>query len=225
MGQRHQVWVRTKDRYNEERQIIGIHHQWMFGQTAIILLRNLIKFHQKNLNAPFGTPEVFQSGYDEQDALVAVYSADPVIGYYHRVTPLSEFGEINTPQWYDNNDGITIIDLSLKKPKYCLMAINGLECDHSQEYKVQNFVPLSAQEYLSLYYPNYLEDRKEFAIALKAIKDLSKYTVLSPQEVRDIFPELPAKEPEPIPRSTDAVLGGGDKNQPEPGSAVLGRQR
>lgn len=222
MGQRHQVWVRTKDRYSEEKRIIGIHHQWMFGQTAIILLRNLLKFHQKNLEAPFGTPKVFQFGYDEQDALVAVYSADPAIGYYHRVTPLSEFGEINTPQWYDNNDGITIIDLSPKKPKYCMMAINGLECDRTQGYKVQNFVPLSAQEYLELYYPNYLDDKKEFAIALSAIKHLSKYSVLTPQEVQDIFPELPAREPEPLPQNGDAVLGG--TNQPEPGSAVLGGQ-
>lgn len=221
MGQRHQVWVRTKHRYTEERRIIGIHHQWLFGETAIILLRNLLKFHQKNLISQFGSPRVFQSKYDEQEALVAVYSIDLSIGYFHHV---DELCEPESPQYYDNNDGITIVDLSLKKPKYCLMAINGLVCFDSQAYKVQDFVPLSAQEYLSLYYPNYLEDEKEFAIALKAIKDLSKYSVLSPQEVRDIFPELPAKEPQPIPGSTDAVLGGGG-NQPEPGSAVLGGQR
>ncbi len=54
MGQRHQVYLRLrkidygdKNPNNKPETTIGIHHQWLYGQTALRLLNNLMTFWEQ----------------------------------------------------------------------------------------------------------------------------------------------------------------------------------
>jgi hypothetical protein len=143
MGQRHQVylylkpmWEDLKDNPNRKpARVFGIHHQWLYGQTAINSLARMLRMIEKSASDGDkdyhfgqGDPDGYTSG-DEAEILAAVYSVDPDSGYYHRVHDLGS--SIETREWTmegekkieqsaecldprcgDNNDGITVIGLS-----------------------------------------------------------------------------------------------------------------
>ena len=178
MGQRHQIYVKLpKVDYNPNNcnnrptKVIGIHHQWLFGATAMRMLNLLIKFV---LNSRIEYCELLGSNLkDAVHVLKTLYSVDHDKGYFHRTCVLED-GECKDPRLGDNNNGITIIDLSkltqdfdgdVKSAiKYCFMSIGHLEClgkslinnkysKKDPEYK--NLSPISATEWASLHYPDY----------------------------------------------------------------------
>lgn len=200
MGQRHQVYLKLPEVYynennpNNTSQVIGIHHQWLFGQRAVLQLLQCLKFIESQ--DEYG-PFVGRRYYDTEEALGALYSVNAQDGYFHITHPITKDLEENgnDPGQFDNNDGITIIDVSGKTVKYCFMSLHHLEGEAAD--KVENLVPLNAHEYLHAYYPKYKtakgkkkQDKDFYNKSRQAIENLKSFEVLTLKEVKEIFPSL-----------------------------------
>jgi hypothetical protein len=86
-------------------RVIGIHHQWLFGRTALRLLRNFLLA----LDRAESPRDLLGTMGDPQKLLAMAYSFDPERGYFSNVHTLE--AECSDPMLGDNNDGITVIDL------------------------------------------------------------------------------------------------------------------
>lgn len=222
MGQRHQLYVRIKgkadrDGKNAKPIMLGFHHQWLFGKTAMQTLIRALKFADASLSDKFHSVlrEPYDAGQDASRALQAVFSVDADSGYFHSVWPFQFNGDksdnasdcLENPMLGDNNNGITIIDLTGDKPKYCFMSLHHLECLNGvdDDFEVENLVPIDAQRWIELHYPlnpkaDYYtkgerawkaEDVKENIKECKdLVKALSKYDVLTLKEVKAMFPKM-----------------------------------
>lgn len=216
MGQRHQIYVRipaiaykqADNPNNRPEKTIGIHHQWLYGRTALKLLKNFLTWidaHEDPENGHvFGDNPRYWTHHEAQLVLNACYSVNVSEGYYHNVHTLG--AECEDPTRGDNNDGITIIDLTQGKPKYCFMSIGHLDGEgwYSGGEGSPNFTPFTAEDYVTYYYPNWkqgkvkgrngLEDapevKKEIQKMLRFFKD---YELLTKKEVQDIFPKMRMK--------------------------------
>lgn len=221
MGQRHQIYVRLPKKFYNKNNVnnlpertIGIHHQWLYGQTAGRQLANLLKFVM-NQDTEYGP---FKIGDYAMDALKALYSTDIESGYFNQVHPLDDDDCKNwceNPMLGDNNNGITVIDLTEDKPKYCFMSLHHLEClDESQEENYESLEPMSFEKYLELHYPKFRTDKtcscetckakkdkkviaehKKSAIDFHAknkelVKFLSQFEILTKKDIKRIFPKL-----------------------------------
>jgi hypothetical protein len=196
MGQRHQIYLRLPAMYNEDNpnhqptRVVGIHHQWLYGQTAMKLLVNFLTFLDKAENK--------YSGRDVLEILQCAYAIHPETGYFHGICPELDKNEVENPMNADNNDGITIIDLTNKKPKYCFMSLHHLECldQDVDEEEVPNLEPFDAKTYIGLHYKNYAavkEDKffKLFShhqnkyVAIKNFADYKRYNSLGKATKKD----------------------------------------
>lgn len=218
VGQRHQIYVKIAELAFDKKnpnyrpsKVIGVHHQWLYGFGAAKQLMNLLTFHTNQQKyGPFSSESVMS---DPSDALRSIYSVDIESGYYHPVHALGD-DICENPRMGDNNDGITIVDFSDKKEaKYAFMSIDGLECIvRSRVKKYKDLVPMSATEWLNLYYPGFEnpvlsensekigtlldvdDNRAEYEAIKKQIRELaekfSNYKVLTEDEVKTIFPKL-----------------------------------
>ena len=231
MGQRHQVYVKTPVIYDHDgsvyraSKLIGIHHHWLYGQGAVILLRNFLEFCEKNNEAHFGDTRVFKYGHHPEEMLASVYTSDRTLGYYSGSVHALEDLQDCDPRDFDNNDGIAIMDLN--SMKYCFMFLEPKPPE-------KELTILSAHNYLVSYYPDYLNTKvkdkdgkmtsgkKAFHLVRKAIKDLEQYEILSVQEVKAIFPMLPVCEKQSQPAPDAAVLGKQNTQHPKDWDAVLG---
>jgi hypothetical protein len=146
--------------------------------------------------------------------LASCYSTNCDLGYYHAVHcfPIDKEDEYyeevcKDPTEGDNNNGITVIDLSGDKIKYCFLSIDHLECLDSEIDLQQeqweatkmgqaayiNFYPISADRWLELHYKGKKMKVKdpEYLNYIKAtLANLSKFEVLTTQELAKIFPSL-----------------------------------
>lgn len=192
MGQRHQVYAIVNDKDGKGFKVVGIHHQWLYGRTALLLLGNVLKFRAKGGKfCPFA---VDGATYDAAPALAAAYGFDAASGYFHS-THVLEDGETTDPRRGDNNDGITILDFRGKKPRYCFMNLG--EGD-STIMKAPALEPLSAEQYLRLYYPaneawheSYEKARPQIEREIaRLLKPLTKVAVMSRADVMAVFPAM-----------------------------------
>ncbi|KAL8767927.1 MAG: hypothetical protein Q9209_005715 [Squamulea sp. 1 TL-2023] len=158
MGQRHQLFVIANigGRY---RTLAVVHHQWLNGDGP---LRRCLRFMQifqagsnriplkQEFRAAEDKSDEFWTGNDFQPfpfvatSLLIGSSFDPCKGYQSRVHLLA-FN--TTPDQVDNNDGITIVDIS--NPKYVQYSFAFL---HGWEEGVK---PLSAMAYMCHYIAPY----------------------------------------------------------------------
>ncbi len=202
MGQRHQIYVRLpKKFYNKEKgtEVIGVHHQWLFGKSALEKLKSFISFCLKTDEAnPFSSHRF----YNPQCCLVALYSLDMDEGYFNPVHPLDD---VRDPMTEDNNNGITLIDLSDYTSKgkfvikYCFMSLGYLECLDDEEawnVKVSNHLsPISAEEYLRLHYPTIKRGAKVSGFEAECRKLIAffarqtKVKVMTKSDVKAMFPK------------------------------------
>jgi hypothetical protein len=187
MGQRHQIYVRLAD-----KSVIGIHHQWLWGITAVCRLANYLNFTM-TADEPLNKTEAL-------DRLALCYSIDMQTGYYHDVHKLDDEETIN-PEKTDNNNGITLIDLSGKTPKYCFMSLHHLEClDKSiaeqceqGEEPFKNMQPMDVDKWISLHYSkkdfNKFQgtDKPSYKKALKIVKT---FKVMSHKDCQKMFPKI-----------------------------------
>lgn len=172
MGQRHQYLILYPEMYlndgnpNNRGPVANIiHHQWLYGKSAIITLERVLKFITNNItdnmDYNFGTnPNGYQQG-EGTYALATTISVDPESGYFYRAHIYkSDTGKLEnyqyneiTPDLFDNNDGITIIgfEKGIKKPFYAFVTPNHLEGEFYKDEDGQG--PWNAYEYLSFYYP------------------------------------------------------------------------
>lgn len=141
MGQCHQVYVRLPN-----KQTIGIHHKWLFGERAVKQLINFLTFVARTDKEYFDYNAIY--------ALFALYSINMEDGYVHRVHNLDAVN----PIMEGNNNGITVIDLlHINNPRYCFASISGLECldDTINHDDIKNHTPMGYKEWILLHYPNY----------------------------------------------------------------------
>lgn len=122
MGQRHQIYVKFPDKLG----IAGFHHQWLYGATAVQSLARVLAFY---VNQEEYGPLIKNTGYGlkrQAEVIRALYSVDVGSGYWHYVHSFQDQQddyaerskehtpppEVIDPRNGDNNDGITIIDVS-----------------------------------------------------------------------------------------------------------------
>ena len=201
MGQRHQVYLRLPAKYYNEKNpnnkpetTIGLHHQWMWGARAIKMLKNLITYHTNS--DEYGAFKNSIAG-EPQSTFEALYSVDAEDGYNHRVHTLDQ-DCCENPLLGDNNNGITIIDMSNpEKPAYCFMSIHHLEClDDSKEAEAENFKPYDVKEYIGLHYPDWNKETKDpeevkfYGDVKKSVEYLENFDLLTIERVYEIFPRM-----------------------------------
>lgn len=221
MGQRHQIYVK----FPENVGIGGFHHQWLYGMNAIESLNRVVEFYHADSEDKYG-PLKSSTGYglDRQSQVIAsLYSTCVKTGYWHYIhnfvadevkDALRESREYKTPTEIldprngDNNDGITIIDVSKGDFRYCFMNIGHLE----GEVNPKKLKPLSAREYLLCYYPEFFNKLgrldwqlkrdtggvkrrpiidKEFDLALHSLLNIEeKAKLLTLAECKKLFPAM-----------------------------------
>lgn len=205
MGQRHQIYIRLPQvvsKYSGEVErkelTIGFHHQWLYGATAIQVLDNFLTFYSKAKKDKY-SPFVSVCGEDVIEVCKTVLSYLPRTGKIENLHSLNDpkgwgYDCTDNPKNGDNNDGITIIDLTGPKPRYSFASI------WSTEGKVSLREGLySAAEYIASYYPELNGDYSEVGgrdsrVGAKKseinvrLKRLAKVEQLDATRVMEIFP-------------------------------------
>ena len=208
MGQRHQIYVRLPKIYynkgnpnNKEARVIGFHHQWLYGWRACRLLSNFLTF----------ITNADEYALKDQDRLTNIaekcYSIDVPLSYDHSVHSLG-VEETSDPRKGDNNNGITVIDLTGAVPKYAFLSLHGMECggdgfevqhpddpDRSQDVSYKNFSPIDSVHWIRLHYGNdwqakFRMDGKNGLVAYEAVDNLKNYQLISTEELAEIFPKM-----------------------------------
>ncbi|KAF4458745.1 hypothetical protein FALBO_14511 [Fusarium albosuccineum] len=172
MGQRHQLFVIARvGKYY--RPLAAIHHQWLYGVSALRSCRRIIRIfsdpsnqavlqHELRLAADYfrdkGPPpdEPFEFEYEEADKTPCPF---PFITTCLSVGAAYDFelGRIQTTHELafgtgfdqgDNNDGITVIDITdTAHVRYCFMTLYD-------DDDTDGCTPLTGQQYVRRYYPD-----------------------------------------------------------------------
>lgn len=203
MGQRHQIYLKLpydiehptmQVGLTEKIDIIGLHHQWFYGTLPLRQLKQFIDFVDKGIserNFAFGSSHQYTDHATE--ALHALYSLNIQDGAYSPVDCLTH-KSVKNPYSVDNNDGVTLIDLSnLENPKYAFMFLENMDSTTA-------LTPLSAQQYIREYYnpsvyptlgwgeSSITDMEKNIMYLLEAIETNERFQVLSLKEVKKQFP-------------------------------------
>lgn len=205
MGQRHQIYIKLPKALG----IAGLHHQWLFGANAVTTLARVLNFYTKQGDCGPLTEDLSYGKRRQVEAVRSLYSLDQETGYWHYVHNLHDAEEtyaerdpnyVNPPEVIDprngdNNDGITIIDVSKGDFRYAFMSIGHLE----GEVDPKPLTILTAEEYLNCYYPNYLFSKKLNSATRKKAETAIKYIernakVLTLAEVKKMFPAMFKKQ-------------------------------
>ncbi|KAL8857387.1 MAG: hypothetical protein Q9178_006014 [Gyalolechia marmorata] len=217
MGQRHQLFVIAKinGRY---RTLCAVHHQWLYGHTAVKRCLGSLKIFQD----PGNRVPLQQELLIAKDREESLWPEDPPeLGdheeYIHFpfiatcLTLGASFGRegyhhgVSVEPFYmqydqgDNNNGITIFDITdLERVCYCFVDYNGME----SEREVQLMAPLSGRTYLAAYYD--LDEvggqgvKEQMMLNVGA---LDKYPLILTSTLQETWPEGEWENPE-----VDAVL-------------------
>src|SRR3990167_6421268 len=151
MGQRHQAYLRLPAVYYNENNsnnhgelTVGIHHQWLYGYSAVWALYRFLKWLKQD------ETNIKYLEYSAKGAFAAAYSFDHELGYYHNVHDLTD-GETDNPLLGDNNNGITLVDFGDKvEPKYCFMSVGYLECLADGVAQPKLYEPMSVSDWLDI---------------------------------------------------------------------------
>ncbi|KIJ63033.1 hypothetical protein HYDPIDRAFT_29729 [Hydnomerulius pinastri MD-312] len=173
MGQRHQVYVLARLRPfgggpPRHRCIARIHDQCCYGEMPVQATRRffslikrrenmeIIKTELRDLDGKYGGDEAFPPSPCPfiEFLTIAAWSVDlsdpssPFCGYF----PPLVLGCNGQPSQGDNNDGITVLDVTdPDTPGYCFASICGLERTESGD--TVRWANLSAKQYLRAYHP------------------------------------------------------------------------
>lgn len=217
MGQRHQILLHSPPMWADKKwaknpnqkpeRIEAIHHQWLYGKTAIRLLANALEFmsvvgKQEGKEYLFGLndPDGYTGG-DGINALAAIYSIDIERGYYHNTHVLyTEWKPEGVsvpyvtpkqcdPDHFDNNDGITLISVDGNQIRYAFITPNHLEGEFYTDdlYGKGEKGPWTAEEYLSYYYKK-SDWSKDTLADLKRIAKFAR--PMTKAEVKKILPNF-----------------------------------
>ena len=202
MGQRHQIYVRMPPKfYNKDNpnnrlsQTVGIHHQWLYGITALKLLRNFLTFAQNDLPEPFSNLKTCGS----VDMVKAAYTMIPKEGYY--CTPHILENECEDPRNGDNNDGVTVIDIEDGNIAYCFLSLDTLETIQDKFKNTRkgyvDFYPVSAERWFDMTIENsdWVNFKNSATIKEKQeLDDLRSFfkgiPILTTERLIEIFPSM-----------------------------------
>jgi hypothetical protein len=213
MGQRHQFFVKLPFGVHQEREvwdnntetnewylarkefkeldIVALHHQWHYGTLPLKSLKRLIEFYNKSINSDYKY-SLFKKTYGDADdikLILSVNAEEAEISHFS----LLDFNVALNPLLAENNDGITIVDLSHGQARYGFMFLNDIE-------KV-----LSAEEYVRHYYngkeyTRFIADQwqgwdADYAIewekmVLEHIAYYNDKEMLTIEEVKKMFPAM-----------------------------------
>jgi hypothetical protein len=153
------MFIKTQTR--DGVKTVAIHHQWLYGATAVQQLRNILEY---NFNASdtykLGNKESYLSADDVNSIVLNLASTNAKEGYYHNVISLNaeaqEWKEALNPDDQDNNDGQFFIDFTVKgKPKVCFTHPFSRETYEDEGDVILGFNKwqlMGAREYFGLYY-------------------------------------------------------------------------
>ncbi|KAK3379570.1 hypothetical protein B0T24DRAFT_162423 [Lasiosphaeria ovina] len=197
MGQRHQLFIISKiqDRY---RTLAAIHHQWLYGASATKACWRVLQVleHQANkrlikheLAYAATRPDEWWDNLGDDDhvtpfpvtATCLLVSAGidprPESHYQHDVIPLSI---AITPDEVDNNDEITVIDISnLNAVRYCFIFLGD------------PMAPITGIQYYRTYYK---QDRPD----IPQPADLEAWDLVHIEALRDLWPHEAWEEAEKV---------------------------
>jgi hypothetical protein len=200
------VFTTSKDVKTSEEVLkaYAYHNQWCYGTLPLRHLARIIRF-QKKAQEYQGIGQGYSGS--ETDKISALLSLDLEEGAYSCYSDiLEEVAEVKEVTGYngykgkqvdyktvnpsrgDNNDGITIIhiDTDTKKVKYCFMNIGNGD---TSIMEAEPLKPLTAKEYVSLYYTPGSEKWKGLDVS-KILKIIGKTPVLTLDECKELMPVL-----------------------------------
>ncbi|KAJ3012894.1 UNVERIFIED_CONTAM: hypothetical protein HDU68_000978 [Siphonaria sp. JEL0065] len=201
MGQRHQAFIIRRTSKGTVYTVVSLHHQWLYGRGPLVYTAAFCKALAASKTEAAAAIEEFEATATDDDL------EDPSSGKVPFVDELflssfeaKRFEELSDPHDGDNNDGVTIIDITdLLKPRYCFVNIGHLEGKFGSMVPVN--LPLSKKMYVRSYYPQaeFLyssdpdsgngQDSKVEASVLEAITGLVDYEVLSIDDLKEAWPE------------------------------------
>jgi hypothetical protein len=204
MGQRHQLFVIAKIN-GQYRRLAALHHQWLFGFSAVKSCLRLLKTFQLPGNRPALEAELraatalseeeWNQEIGHED--MSMFAPFPFITTcldlgasfdlecrYASTTHLLPFNE--DLDNLGNNDGITILDITNPSSvKYCFAFVETMfgSCD------VEIFSPLDAREYFATYEELASSgDQSRYATVFKEFESWGVITVVS---LREAWPKQP----------------------------------
>ncbi len=213
MGQRHQLFIKSKTNENQienETHLSAFHHQWLYGGTLLSNIRNLVTFMKKaDTNYKFSSKKSYL-GFSDIDKIVEnSFTFNPSKGYYYRGMinlneEAKEDSKWNLPEYQDNNDGQTFIDYTRGVKPYIgitfphnttrepTMAVDTENEDEMTSIEIQEWKVMTIRDYVNLYYEvdlileNPKHDWFEFVSSInKDLKYLENNT--KPMEQEDLY--------------------------------------
>ena len=193
MGQRHQFYYKTRC-YNDsdnKPEIIAFHSQWCYGSMPLWRMNWLLEFNKKadKYNKLNGKDSIG----DTKDIFKCLLSCNTGDGFFSRVHDTTDETRITRgknkgitdPRMGDNNDGITVMDFTVKgKPAYAFIDILH---DDEQSYFLE---PLTAKDYALIYYKETDGEWTRFSIP-KLIKYINRHArLLTVEELNTMFPTM-----------------------------------
>ncbi|KAL8951517.1 MAG: hypothetical protein Q9222_002520 [Ikaeria aurantiellina] len=206
MGQRHQLFVIAKinSRY---RTLCAVHHQWLYGHTALKRCLDTLKIFQDPTNRVPLQQEIIAAKNNEEVLWPEKLDYRDIHIHFPFIATCLTLGAGFGPEGYthgvliepfhmrfnggDNNNGITIFDITnLEHVRYCFVDFYGMESQH----QVQLMAPLSAHTYLASYYD--LDDPENKEMMMPTVAGLQKFDLIHTSTLRDTWPEDEWQEPE-----------------------------
>lgn len=174
MGRRFQAYYVYKG--EEEDRKVGFHMQVCCGDDTICLLEQVLLFAEKYARYSYNLFQKPRYDFDDKSVYL-LESLTNVIqrnGVFLNARQLSDAND--DPLKADNNDGIFIVDLRNKKPKYCLM---------NYDFKV-----VTPGEYFEIYRHEYTEKDSILKEIPEVVKNIEQFETLTLEEVKELYPTL-----------------------------------
>jgi hypothetical protein len=203
MGQRHQIYLKLPFQFLQKENgdetisfvksdTVALHHQWLYGTLPVRRLNQFINFYVngKESNYFIFGPNGNAAGNVEK-AFSNLYSLDFENGSFQENSIESNILAKN-PLYADNNDGITVIDVSKPgMPKYCFMFLQ--DTDYTK-----GMTPLTAKKYIREYYNEKEYERntdsynmeKQIESLLESFNSKDVFSLLKKEELELIFPQM-----------------------------------
>lgn len=192
MGQRHQIYVVTKNE-GKYRATGAFHHQWCYGMRAptnLVRAANLI-FANKMDDGGWCEYSCRDSR-EIETVIAATYGVglDSRISMVHNGAEYLIDGDNIMPSLGDNNDGasLIVIDNDKKEIRICLFTPGHLEGEYANNAPKNK--AFSIDKYISYYYSDSDRAKKDFASNFAKNLDIlsnSKFKTVSQVELNKIL--------------------------------------
>ncbi|KAI9325001.1 hypothetical protein BDR26DRAFT_880238 [Obelidium mucronatum] len=204
MGQRHQAFLIRRFRTGKVYSVASLYHQWLYGRGPLTATAAFCRSLAASSTEATAALLAFEATASPKDIEGFSVGKVPFIdllfitafGVHGVMSP--ELITVAGPHFCDNNDGVSIIDISdIGNPRYCFVNIDHLEGCLGAAVPVN--LPLSAEMYVRAYYPQLdllaqfdplkaqtNADTEEYV--LRAIEGLAPYKMLSLDDLKEAWP-------------------------------------